>query len=212
MAQSTQQQVSALEAAMSEQFFHLATAAAFRISIARKFGLDNAAFKKYNAVYAPLVTKWVLREVKYETELLKNHIKGIISSGDLKVDDFYTSASLPKLIDLVKKWNKEKTITGMGFIPLLIWAVIALAGFFTAKTIVDDLTTTTQEKEELLKTTQDTAKELGLTPEQASSLISQTQQEASAGSGFGDITKWLLIAAGAAILLPQLLRPSTTKT
>lgn len=209
MAEATQAQFTALEKAMTEQFKNLVDGATFRIMVARKFGLQSPAFKKYNNFFVPIVKKWIIREVKYERELLKKGIKGIIASGDLKADDFYISASLPKLIALVKKWNKETTTSGIGFIPLLIWAVIAIIGLFTAQEVVDDLTTTTEEKMDLMKQTQETAKELGLTPEQASGLISQTQQEASAGSGFGDMFKWIALLAAGAFILPQVLKPST---
>lgn len=205
MAKPTQQQVSALEAAMLQQFKLLAEASAFRIGLARKFGLDGEPFLKYNKIYVDLVNSWINREVKYERELIKDHIYGIIASGDLKKEDFFTSAALPKLQFLVNKWNKEKPVTGVGWIPLLIWAVIAIAGFFTAQQVVDDLTTTTQEKQELLEATSKTAKELGLTNEQATSLINETQQQASEGTGLGSTVKWLAAAAAVAFIAPPLL-------
>jgi hypothetical protein len=71
----------------------------------------------------------------------------------------------------------------------LIWAVVWIIGFFTAEKVVDDLTTTTQEKEELMKTTQDTCAKLNLTKEQCAAMISQTQSEASSGTGIGDMIK-----------------------
>lgn len=206
MAQATKEQVQALETAMNEMFYYLVQGAAFRIAIARKYGLDSKEFKNYNAIFVPLVRKWILREVDYERENLKQGIKGIIGSGDLVFEDFFYSASLPKLTALVKKWNAEKTTSGIGFIPLLIWAVIAIAGFFTAQKITDDLTTTTQEKESLLRTTQQTARDLGLTPEQAAGLITQTQKEASQGTGLGDTVKTIAVLAGLALIAPPLLK------
>ena len=209
MAQPTQEQVSKLEAAMLEQFALLAEAAALRLGLARQFGLDGAPFLKFNAVYAKLVDKWIQREVKYETELVKKHIYGIIASGDLKREDFFYSKGIPKLIALTKKWTKEKTTSGIGFIPLLVWAAVALAGLFTAATITDDLTTTAQEKAELLEATQRTAQELGLTPEQASGIITQTQQEASEGSGLGSTVKTVGILVVLAMLGPPIIQSFT---
>lgn len=205
MAQATEQQIRDLEKALNEQFYYLAQGSAFRIAIARKYGLESTEFKNFNAVFVPLVNKWVEREVKYEVQNLKQGVKGIIATGDLVTADFYLSASLPKLALLVKKWNADKTTSGMGFIPLLIWAVVAIIGFFTAQTIVDDLTTTTEEKESLLRTTQQTAKDLGLTPEQAAGLITQTQAEASAGTGLGDTVKTIAVLAALAFIVPPLL-------
>ena len=209
MAQATEKEVRDLEKAMNEQFYYLVQGAAFRIAIARKYGLDSTDFKNYNSVFVPLVKSWILREIKYERENIKHGVTGIIASGDLKANDFYYSAELPKLVELVKKWNAEKTTSGIGFIPLLIWAVLAIVGAFTAVTITDDLTTTTQEKEELLRTTQQTAKDLGLTPEQAAGLITQTQAEASQG-GITDVLKWGLLGVAAILVLPQLIK-STNK-
>lgn len=211
MAKATEQQVKDLERALTEQFKNLVDAAAFRIAVARKYGLDSAAFKKYNNFFVPIVKKWIVKEVKYERANLQQGIKGIIASGDLKANDFYYSAQLPKLQALVKKFNAEKITSGIGFIPLLVWAAIAIIGLFTAEEVVDDLTTTTQEKAELMKQTQETAAALGLTPEQASAMISQTQAEASQGSGIGDTVKWAVAGVAAIFILPKLLESFGSK-
>lgn len=212
MANATQAQVSALEKALAEQFYWLVQAAAFRIGLARKFGIDGEPFLKFNDKFSKLVKSWVGREVKYERALIKKGIYGIIATGDLDVNDFFYSASLPKLDMLVKKWDAEpKTQQGTGFIPLLIWAAIALIGYFTVTEVVDDLTTTTQEKAELMESTKKTAQELGLTPEQAAGIISQTQAEASQGSGLGDTVKWGIAAVAAAFIVPKLFSSTNTQ-
>lgn len=207
MAQATKEQITALEKAQLLLFYHLVKAAAFRIGVAREFGLDSPQFIKFNAKFVPIVKSWVQREVKYERELLKKQIYGIIASGDLKYEDFFYSAALPKLNALVKKWAPDQ-IGGIGepITLALIWAAIAIFGFWTAKEVVDDLTTTTQEKEALLKATQDTAKELGLTPEQAAGLISQTQAEASKGSGIGDTLQTLAMWGIGGFIVVQLVK------
>jgi len=196
MAAATKEQITALEKALADQFYYLVQGAALRIAIARKYGLNSTGFKKYNSEFVPLVNKWIQREVKYERELVKKHIYGIIASGDLKADDFFYSEQIPKLVRLVKKWNAEKTTQGhglMGFIPILVWAAIAAYALWTVKQVTDDMTTTTQEKEHLLQVTAETVKDLGLTPDQAAALISQTQAQASEGSGLGDIIKYGLL-------------------
>lgn len=71
----------------------------------------------------------------------------------------------------------------IGFIPLLIWGVIALIAFFSAAYIIDETTTTTKEKEELLKTTATTLKELNIPPDKAAAIIQDTQEQASKNSG-----------------------------
>lgn len=205
-AAPTDQQVRDLETALNDQFYYLVQGAAFRVAIARKYGLDSDAFKNYNALYTPLVRNWINIEVPYEQANLKQGVKGIIASGDLVFDDFFLSASLPKLTALVKKWNKEPSTGGIGFIPLLIWAVIAIVGFFTAQKITDDLTSTTRDKTALLTATQSTAKDLGLTPAQATALITDTQAQASKDSGsITDTVKWAALGLGVIFLLPKLL-------
>lgn len=210
MAQPTQEQVSKLEAAMLDLFALLAEAAALRLGLAREFGLDNPKFLAFNDKYVQLVNKWMDREIKYESALVKQHIYGLIASGDLKREDFFYSKGVPKLMFLVNKWNKEKATSGIGFIPLLVWAAVALAGLFTAATVTDDLTTTAQEKAELLEVTRKTALDLGLTAEQASGLITQTQQQASEG-GLGSTVKWIGTLVALALLGPPIIE-SLTKT
>lgn len=193
MAAPTQEQVTQLEKALADQFYNLVQGANLRVQLAIRFGLESKAFVNYNKVFAKLVNSWVNREVKYEKELLKQHIKGIISSGDLKYDDFFVSASLPKLNSIVQKWT-DKKLSGMGWIPLLIWAVIAIAAFFTAATITDDLTTTAQEKTQLLNATNQVCADASLTADQCKALLTQTQAEAGGSTSIMDIAKWGILA------------------
>ncbi len=217
MAKATESQVKQLETALAQQFFNLVQGARFRINLARladpnKPLSDNAAFMSYSNVFKPLVMSWLKREIPYEQATVHaGGQKGIILSGDLSPDDFFYSASLPKLDALVKKYDADKATNGIGFIPLLIWAVIAIITSFAAVKITDDLTTTTQEKEQLLDKTAQTCKDLKLTPDQCNAMITSTQAQASQGSGLGDIFKYGMLLVGGAILLPQILK-STSKT
>lgn len=209
MAQATEKQVRDLERVLGEQFFLLVQGAEFRINLARKYGLKSNAFKKYSEAYTKILRKWITKEVKYERELLKTGVKGIIASGKIKFEDFFYSKELPKLIAAAKKWNTENTTIGrmhenLGFIPLLIWAVIAIVSAFSATVIVDDLTTTAEEKQELMEVTAQTIKDLNLTPQQASALLEQTQEQASStgGGGIMNIVKWGLIGYLGIQLIP----------
>lgn len=210
MAQATEKQVRELEKALGEQFFLLVQSAEFRINLARKVGLNNPVFVKYSNEFYKLVIAWWNKEVKYEKAVYaKTGIKGILFAGNIKTPkEFLYSEQLPKLIDLVKKWNAERTQgrEGMGFVPLIIWAVIAIVSAFSATVIVDDLTTTAEEKEKLLQTTAQTIKDLNLTPEQASALISQTQAEAGgSGSMFGDLKTLAMWGIGGYVVIKVVL-------
>lgn len=208
MAKATGAQVKQLERALGEQFFLLVQAAEFRLNLARKFGTTNPEVVKFHNKYKALVNKWISKEVKYEKAMLKSGKHGIIAQGDLKYNDFFYSAEFPKILQLAKDMiARLKQNDGLGFPPLIIWAVIWIIGLFTAEEIVDDLTTSTEEKEQLMLTTAQTVKDLGLTPEQAAGLISQTQAEAG-GDAFGgivDLAKWGLgIFVVVKVVLPML--------
>jgi hypothetical protein len=98
MAKPTEQQVKELETALTEQFLLLVQGATFRINLARKLGLKDKIYLDYNNKFHQLVNKWILREIPYEKELMKNGAKpGLISSGNLKYDDFFYSENLPRL-------------------------------------------------------------------------------------------------------------------
>lgn len=194
-----------LENALGEQFYLLVQGAKFRINLARRYGLDSAAFTNYNAKYVPLVNAWWKKEVGYETlnEKVKG-TKGIIFGGDLMLNDFYYSASLPKLDQVLAKYNADKVVKGIGWIMLAVWAIVAIAALVTAAKIVDDLTTTAQEKEALMKTTQDTCKNLNLSPDQCANLINNTQEQASDTSGgIGTTLKWGAIIVGGFFILKE---------
>lgn len=219
MAQATEAQVKALETALIEQFFNLVQGARFRINLARMADpnkpLDQyEPFTSYNDVYLPLVQNWLKMEYQYEkTSFDNNGVKGIILSGQLQPEDFFYSSSLPKLDALVAKFDAEKTTNGIGFIPLLIWAVIAIIGFFTAEHIADDLTSATKDKTALLDKTAQTCKDLNLTATQCNAMISQTQAEAStSGDSIFTYLKWGIgiFAAYKLAEVTGILKPKTT--
>lgn len=100
----------------------------------------------------------------------------------------YSSFFLPEkmkfLTDTALKMIKPGTAgPGLGFIPLLIWGVIAISAFFTAAYIISKTTVTVADKEHLLATTAQTLKDLNIPPDKAAQIISETQQQASDGNG-----------------------------
>ena len=97
---------------------------------------------------------------------------------------------------------------GMGIIPLIIWGVIVLAAAISAAYVVNRLTVSTNDRIELMRTTEQTCKDLNLTPQQCANMVTATQQEetkstqgvtdaaAAVGGGFTKILLW-----GAALFL-----------
>lgn len=85
------------------------------------------------------------------------------------------------------------TISGIGFPPVIAIIAAAIAAWSIYK-VADALTTTAQEKQELMESTKKTCKEMNFTSDQCAKLIGQTQAEASSGTGFGDLIKYGIIA------------------
>lgn len=157
------------------------------------------AWEKMGQQIVKSLTKWKLTQQRLE-QAPNNAVPKV---NPQMYGWFLKKADRQKLNDYVlKQFVKEGTAgKGLGFIPLLIWGVIALVGFLTAAYVIDETTTTTQEKEELLKTTKETLKELNIPPDKAAQIISDTQEQASKNSGLlNSIT-----GGGSGLLLPAAL-------
>ena len=197
-AKATEAQVIALEKALAEQFFLLVQAAEFRIGLARQYGLTDKRFLAFDKKFKNLMYKWFQREAKYEKITLQaNGKRGIILQDNLIFNDFLYSANFPRLLAILKKWNAKgkQGVQGMGWVALVVFAVVSIIALVSGVMITDDLTTTTEEREDLLNTTAQTVKDLGLTNEQAAALMTQTQAEAG-GSGFGGLLSLVPWAVG----------------
>lgn len=203
MARATDAQIVKFELEHKAQFVNLVLANRLFLQLLKKIAGKPKTSKEYKAVealgknVAKNVGKWIYRQINIENK-----------AGIPKVDRDITKYFLnPKteaqLIDQAKKYmkpgEKENQIFGvlmggMGFIPLIIWGVIALAAAYTATSIVDEINTTAEEKQDLLKQTESTLKDLNVTGAQAASIISSTQEQATTGSGlmggFGSLIKW----------------------
>ena len=217
MAQPTEKQVAELETIMMQQFHSLVQGARFRINLSRLADPDkplsqDKTFMDYANAYRALLKKWVDREVMIEKELLKVGIKGVIASGNLRINDFFTIAGLKRVEAILQTINKEKAPEPtIGFIPLLIWAVLGLATLFTAVTITDAVTTTAQEKEDLMKTTLAVCEKLKLSQAQCNRMISTTQaQLKSKSKGFLDKLIFPAVALGALYLVTTTKRITPT--
>lgn len=167
MAKPTEKQIRALETAHKLQFVRLVNAANYWSNLSKKYSVlpvdapQKIALKQFTATLQKLIGKWHLRQKELE--------KGGVPLIPINTNTFFRDADRAKLNDLVLKMDVNNK--GMGFVPLLIWGIISLAGFFTAAYITDEIVETDKEKKELLLATSDVATKLGLTPEQAQQLI-----------------------------------------
>lgn len=201
-AKPTAQQVAQLEAAHKNLFAALVQAAEFRIALARKFGLKSKQFLDFNKLYVPQVKKFLDRQIKLEVGAKIPPIIPVKTVADL-INSFFASTGVEVLKKKLREYDREGK--GIGFIPLIIWAVIAVAGMFTADSIADEINTTAEEQKELVDSTKDFCQANNLTPEQCRAIWQEQQQTIQdSGGGF----PWLLLlglGVAAAIIVPKIL-------
>ena len=219
MAKPDPAQVRALEIAHKGYFVDLVIANhLFIIGMLPKIKGLKAGDKKYDAVvdFAHVlmqsIGKWYARERNLE-------VKGKIPPVSNEIVKYFISPKTEnKLIEQAKKYiyqgtkgNEEyvKGVCGIGIIPLIVWGVIALIAAFTAYEIINETTTTAQEKAELLKQTEKTLKELNITGNEAANIINSTQAQASESgkgffSGITDLAKPLAVGFIAYLLITQM--------
>lgn len=194
MAAPTEKQIRDLEKAHKQQLVNLLQAIRFRKMLYSKTfdgktGSQSEPWKHYAKLVWDLWSSWYARQMKME----KN--PGVQKEG-IKADDWNTPDGQKKLEALAKKW--DQTGQGViGFIPLIIWGIIAIAGMFTAVEITDELNTTEEEQADLIKTSNDYCTKYNLTKEECQKFMTQqttTLQTNTEGSGMGTMIKWGLIA------------------
>jgi len=173
MAKPTEAQIKALEIAHKNALANLLQAVRFRYIIYTKLGKNSKAYKDYAQLCWDLWRNWYTRQLKYEKA-------GAPKEYILK-DDWLNPAGNKRLNDLLKKWDKQGE--GIGFIPLIIWAVVAIAGFFTAEEIVDELNTTTEEQTALINTSQDICTKNNFTPEECKAFMTQQTEAVQSPGG-----------------------------
>jgi len=212
MAKPTEAEIKKYEAEHKILFVNLVLANILWLNMPGKYGFDPTKkdSQQYKAWYnmgmeiGKILFQWRKRQEKLES---------VPNGGVQKIPisvytDFFKKDKIKTLKDIALKMIKPGTAgEGLGFIPLIIWGVIALVAALSAAYIIDETTTTTQEKAKLLKVTSDTLKELNIPPDKAAQIISDTQQQASenkgllnsiTGGGFGGML--LPLAAVAAFL------------
>ncbi len=104
MSAVTQQQIQKMGFDHLDLFRLLADASLFRVNLAKQYGLDSPAFNDFNREFVDLAHNWINREIEIEQLFMQNTgEKGMVLSGDLSLDDFWTEAAQPKLRQLIKK-------------------------------------------------------------------------------------------------------------
>lgn len=212
MAAPTEAQLRNLEIAHKQHMISLIQSALFRIGVAERYGIGSPQFISYNYNYVKSLTKWVDREMR----LMKKSGKGTLPEWIYKERPgkfgtlFFDRAGVTILQKLAQEIDKEGK--GIGFIPLIIWGIIAIAGFFTASEIIDETNNTSQEQAILISSTQDFCKQNNLSKEECEKLL-QTQTEATKGQGgfFDSLTKIALWGAAAFVTVKFVIPAFTDK-
>lgn len=223
MAKPTDKQIRDLEAAHKMAYIDLVLANKLFLSFLPKLAGKSKTSKEYIAVlnYGKAIAKnagkWYARQYKLEKlakippvhkDILKYFLNPKTQTQLLEIAKEYVAPSA-KNDPMFNPMGY--TISGIGIIPLIVWGVIAIVGAFTAYEITDQLTTTAEEKADLLKATETTLKELNITGQQAASIINSTQQQATEGSGIfsgvGSIMKLVPWAIGIWAANEFLLKP-----
>lgn len=212
----TEAQIRELEKAHKMMLVDLVLANKLFLSLLPKLKGKKTDSKEYKAVHAlglkivDLVKAWYIRQRNYE-------VKAGIPKADPNLYKYFLTANGQRnLVDQAKKYmdpskpeNQIMGIFGIGIIPLIIWAVIIIAAAYTAVQITNDLTTTSEEKADLLKQTQATLKDLNITGPQAAAIITQTQAEASNPTGEGGFfssIKTLLLWGGVGLIAVEVMK------
>lgn len=165
----------------------------------------NNLLTAHTSKLIPITGRWMARQQKYESIPGSN---AKFTEFPIKTIDWLDPAKFTYLKSLRDKMDKEKTIQGMGFIPLLIWGIIAIVASFSAVQIVDEMNTTTEEQANLTTVTNNFCVDNQLTPEQCSALLAQQTAATTNSDGFPWI-KVLLFGGAALLLMPKVRERAT---
>lgn len=205
MAKPTKEQVQNMEAVHKRQFADLVAVTGLwhqqAADLEKKYGKNIPQsevkvmldFGKKTIV--PLVQKWLIRQAKFDKAGAK------IFDQPIKPTDWFDRKNFNKLQSIVQQIDAENRATsGIGFVPLIIWAVIAIVGFFTAEEIVDEMNDTAEEQTQLVTATNKFCVDNKLTPAQCKAMLEQQTNASSGGGGMGSKLLWAGLGIGALFL------------
>jgi hypothetical protein len=208
-AKPTPEQIAALEKAHKEQLELLLQANDLYIALAQKFlnTPKKTEVQKYGISVFDKVIKWLKRQ----KELEKYGVPKL--SAKIAPELFFKPTRQEELRrNVADNFKQGKGENLLGVIPLIVWGAVLIVSAISAAFIVDEITTTAQEKADLLRATEETITRLGLTKEQAAALLQQTQEEASkSGEGITSTIKTGIIGVGAILGLILLIPLFTGK-
>lgn len=217
MSKPTKEQIQEYELQHKALFCSLVIANNLWLAMPGKYGFNPKdrntdkykSWEKLMFVIADKLRNWSTRQLELEKS------KGVPIIPAKYYGLFFKPEHMVELSNFAKSFIKPGSsdgIKGIGFIILIIWAVILLAAFFTAAYIVDKTNVTVADREDLLKQTEATAKRLGLNPTQTAALITSTQASATPESGgmFSGLLPKVGLGLAAFFLFKQMTKPKTS--
>lgn len=240
-AKPTEAQVLELIKQYTTQFDYIVQAVQIYWGFRKKWDATDKEIKKLLAEYKPAQAQVLIAQNKKLSDDMYKYAKSAIIPAysnwyvfgahlrdaqinipRLPISDVLDKATYPKLIELQKALHDAKVqqnVSGeaTGFLPLIIWGIIAIVALFTADDIVKQVDSSTAQQKALVDSTNQLCKDQGLNTEDCKKLLADQQQtiqttEANQGGGFfGDIKS--LFLWGAAIFVGvKFVVPALTKT
>lgn len=165
-----EEQAKALEQAHKLLFLSLVDSTNFFLNLVKKYPKATRTAKQ-----SEILKKYLLSGIK-AADVWKKQQKQLESLGVPKFDpkffDLATVKSLQAHADKIRGGATQPLNTlGFPFLIPLLWFGAVSVGSWALVKITDMLTTTTQEQEELMKSTTATAQELGLSNEETKQLL-----------------------------------------
>src|SRR6185312_12951179 len=200
MAQATAEQIAQLEFAHKQQLRDLLVAWQVFQAFQAAHPEPNQSKAKFGTSLVTLTNNWMLRNMDYELQ------------GGTPLSIFSKRGTLPLFVDPVRFkstilpnaayyiFKQKSSVTNpqsIGFIPLLIWAVIALIAYFTVSKVVDGQTATADDRVKLIDSTNKFCADNNLTPAQCTAMLTQQTDAANNSPGFFDSINSMLLWGGA---------------
>lgn len=216
MARPTIEDLQKLERRHKVQFSDLVSAVDLWHRSRNMPNMTPASRAAYGQWLLSLIVKWQRRQQRIEAKVGKSadFMKQFFPlHWWLLPDKFSILVEKRNAIDAEKKKTSGAAIGTVGFIPLIIWAVIAAITAWTAVEVTDEINNTSEEQAELVDSTNKFCTDNNLTPEQCKNLLAENTA-ATEGGGGGGLFKWILLGLGGVALIkygPSLMKSSDGK-
>lgn len=182
-------QIQTLEKLHKTQFADLVTAIELWHRTRDQKTASESSREQYGKDLLKLINKWQGRQNRIKAKLgsSADFMKTFVPAWWWFDKNYYS-----KLVKMRDEMDKEKVQTAagtIGFIPLLIWAVMLAIAVWGATEVVDETNTTSEEQAELVSTTDSFCKTNNLSAEDCKALLTDLN-DGTKDEGFGKYIFW----------------------